>query len=253
MTDAASDHVTIRCPACGASEAADPAVLADAPTIVCRNCGETWPVGQRRRRRALSATAGEARAGTALIEAERRPLITFSDGAEKAWAAKIDGDILPEAPRQSRFASMAMTTAGLAAILFIGVLLGGRQAAVAALPDLAGLYAAVGLPVNLDGLAIESVTAERSVSASGSLVTVRGQIHNLSGVGQAARPLVVAVTRADAAVVVSRDFNAPAADIAAGKTSPFQLQIQNIPEGATGIVVRFRRASEPWAGGAAAP
>ena len=96
-----SDHVTIRCPACGASEMADPAVLADAPTIVCRNCGETWPIGQRRTRRpAFSTTGTHAHTGTALIEAERRPLVTFSDGAEKAWAAKIEGDILPEPSRR---------------------------------------------------------------------------------------------------------------------------------------------------------
>ena len=53
---------------------------------------------------------------------------------------------------------------------------------MAALPDLAGLYAALGMPVNLDGLAIEDVQAERSeVGEEGAQILVRGTIRNVSG------------------------------------------------------------------------
>jgi hypothetical protein len=227
-------------------------VLADSPMIVCRNCGETWPVAPRRTKRpAFATTQHDPR--PALIEAERRPLITFSDGAEKAWAAKIEGDILPEAPQASRFAATATTTAALAAILFVGALLGGREAAVAALPDLAGLYAAVGLPVNLDGLAIEDVKAERLPPEEGSTLTVRGLIRNVSGVDRAARPLVVKVMDAVARGIGSRDFDPPAATIAAGDAVPFILKLQELPEGAAEISIRFRGPFEPLHDGADAP
>jgi hypothetical protein len=219
-------------------------VLADSPMIVCRNCGETWPVSPRRTRRpAFPTTEHDPRPVSALIEAERRPLITFSDGAQKAWAAKIEGDVLPEMPQDSRFAATATMTAALAAILFVGALLGGREAAVAALPDLAGLYAAVGLPVNLDGLAIEDVRAERL--PPDRRLTVRGLIRNVSGVDRAARPLVVNVMDAVAQGVGSRDFDPPAATIAAGEAVPFILEFQDLPEEAAEISIRFRRPFEP--------
>jgi hypothetical protein len=248
--DLPENHVLIICPACGASETADAAVLADAPMIVCRNCGETWPVGPKRRKRDLSPALDEKPGGgTSVIDAEKRPLIAYSDGAEKAWQAKIDGDILPEQPEPgSRVPGMI---AMLAAVLFGATFLGGREAAVAALPDLAGLYEAVGLPVNLDGLAIEDVEARRS--EDGNVITVQGLINNVSGVEQPARPLVVTFVDAGALAVESRDFNPPAATILPGEESPFTLELADPPEGAATVTVRFRRASEPLPGGASDP
>src|SRR5688572_16411298 len=107
---AVSHHVVIRCPTCGASEHADPALLTGAPTIVCRECGETWPVGAPATRRPakLSARRLSAPPSTArdpapdVLEARRRPLVGYSDASDKAWAAKIEGDVLAEARRRSR-------------------------------------------------------------------------------------------------------------------------------------------------------
>jgi hypothetical protein len=248
-SDLPANHVLITCPACATSETADAAVLADAPMIVCRNCGETWPVSGKRRKRDLSPALDEAPGAVSVIDAEKRPLIAYSDGGEKAWQAKIDGDILPEQPEPgSRVPGMI---AMLAAVLFGAAFLGGREAAVAALPDLAGLYEAVGLAVNLDGLAIESVEAR--FSENGDTVTVQGLIRNVSGIEQPARPLVVTFPDAGPMASESRDFNPPAASILPGEASPFTLELADPPPGARTVVVRFRRASEPLPGGAAAP
>jgi hypothetical protein len=238
---AASDHVVIRCPACGASEAADAAVLSDAPMIVCRNCGETWPAEPRRtRREPLFDSAPPAVApAREIVEAERRPLVTFSEGVEKAWAAKIEADVLPEEPRRRRYPLAIGAVLGL---LFVAAFLGGRQAAVAALPDLAGLYAAVGLPVNLDGLVIEDVQAERSeVGEEGAQILVRGTIRNVSG-GELPIP-ALAASFSDAAGTPAgwRGFDPPARRMAAGEQAPFQLEIQDVPRQAAEIVIRFRQ------------
>ena len=76
-------------------------------------------------------------------------------------------------------ARLPLIAAGMAAALFLAAFFGGRQAAVAAIPDLAGLYAAVGLPVNLDGLAIEDVEAERAPTFAGFKLKVRATIRNI--------------------------------------------------------------------------
>ena len=239
---AISDQVVIKCPACGACESADPIVLADAPTIVCRECGETWPSAPKRTKRRTNLIAGsEDEAESEVIEARRRPLVTFSDGAEKAWAAKMEGDYWPEPPRHSR---MPMTAAAMASVFFFAAVLGGREAAVSALPDLAGLYAAIGLPVNLGGLAIEDVNAERTKEASGSRLTVSGTIRNVSG-GELDVPPISAILYDSAMMTMAtHGFETESATLAPGGETQFLMEFAAVPEQAEEVVVRFRQPGE---------
>ena len=248
---AVSDHVVIRCPACGASEDADPAVLTGAPTIVCRNCGETWPVTRARSNR-RSAARPVAAGGCALrqsrirprgdiLVAERRPLVGYSEAIDRAWAAKIEGDILPEEPRRSSFPA---TLGACGAALFIALFITGREAAVAALPDLAGLYAAIGLPVNLDGLAIEAVAAKRAAGIDEDRLTLTGTIRNVSGAEQAVPDLSASLYDIAGIPAGDRGFDPPARSIPPGEAASFHVEFTSVPTSAAEIVIRFRRAAE---------
>jgi hypothetical protein len=239
---AAADCVLIECPACGASESADPAMLADAPTIVCRNCGHTWPSAPKRRRRSLALV--DAPAGRELIDAERRPLVTFSDGAEKAWALKVEGDILPEQPPEPRRAPLI--AAAVAAALFLAAFVAGREAAVASAPDLAGLYAAIGLPVNLDGLAIEAVEVRESSADQPHSLAIRGVVRNTTGVARTVPPLLAYFPSVGEAGDVVR-FSLPTAALGGGEQAAFEIEIDGAPEAAEEIVLRFLRPSETMA------
>jgi hypothetical protein len=249
-----ADHVVIQCPACGARESAEPQVLADAPTIVCRECGETWPAAPpRRRRRQFQGIdlVGETKAHleSNVIDARRRPLATYSDGAESAWAAKVSGDYWPEPPRQRRF---PMIAGAIAALVFLGAFFGGREAAVTALPDLASLYAAIGLPVHLDGIAIEDVAAERSSTSTGDRIVVRGMIRNVSR-DEMAVPQLAAILYDSAKVpALGESFDPPAETIARGEAAPFLLTLDGVPPQATEVAVRFRRPGERLPQGAVA-
>lgn len=244
MTDLAlSDHVVIRCPQCGASEDAEPATLVDAPIIVCRNCGETWPASPRRTKRRPSAALSLAAGGreSEIVEAERRPLVTFSAGSDQAWVAKMESDVLPVAPpNRSR---LPMAAAALASALFICAFLGGREAAVAAIPDLAGLYATLGLPVNLDGLAIEGIRAERMPAATAGL-SIRGNILNIGGEDRTVPPLTAAVYDDSGLRLVLRGFDPPGRSMAPGESAPFALDLRDVPAEATKVILRFGAAGE---------
>ena len=233
-----SDSIVLECPACGASELADPAVLCDAPTIVCRNCGETWPSAPKRRKRMISVT--DATDGRDLVDAEKRPLVTFSNGAEQAWARKVEGDILPEqAPAPRRGPLIAAATA---AMLFVAAFVVAKGPAVAALPDLAGLYAAVGLPVNLDGLYIEVKARRKSAEDPNTLVVV-GAIRNVGAIRRTVPPLIANFPGETGDG--GNPIDAPADDLAPGESVAFELEIADVPEHAEVIELRFRRPSEP--------
>lgn len=248
---ATSDQVLIQCPMCGASESAEPGVLTGHPTIVCRECGETWPVAPpRTKRRTDLVRQTKAHIESNVVDAERRPLITYSAGVESAWAAKMEGDYWPEPPPRRRLPMMVGATA---ALFFLAAFFGGREAAVVAMPDLAGLYAAIGLPVHLEGIAIEEVAADRTPTAAGDRVVVRGLVRNVSG-----KPLSVPSLAAilyDSAMVPARaeGFDPPVHTIAAGEAQPFLLTLDGVPPQASEIAVRFRRPGEklPLGAGAA--
>ena len=234
---AAADPVLIRCPACGASETADPAVLTDGPMIVCRYCGETWPAAPSRTpSRSLVAVEGSA-GRRRLLEAERRPLVAYSAGADGAWAAKMAGDVDAAPSRRSRLPMLAAATA---AFLFLAAFVLGRTGAVAAIPDLAGLYAALGMPVNLDGLAIEDVSAERTEEG----LVAHGVLRNPGSEEAAAAPLVAVLRDVSGTVIGSRRFDPPVRMIAGGAAAPFELELLQTPDSASEIVLRFGQPAE---------
>jgi hypothetical protein len=243
---AAADPVLIRCPACGASETADPAVLTDAPMIVCRNCGETWPAGPRRTTGRSLVAVGSSAGRRRLLEAERRPLVAYSAGADDAWAAKMAGDVDVAPSRRSPLPTLAAATA---AFLFLAAFVLGRAGAVAALPDLAGLYAALGMPVNLDGLAIEDLSAERTEEG----LVARGVIRNPGAGEAAAAPLVAVLRDSGGTLIGSRRFDPPIRMIAAGEAAPFEVELLQTPDNASELLLRFGRPAEDATVAGAAP
>jgi hypothetical protein len=176
-----------------------------------------------------------------VIDAERRPLITYSDGADKAWAAKVEGDYWPK-PRPER--QLPRMLAALAAMFFLAAFFGGREAAVAALPDLAGLYAALGLPVNLDGLVIEGVAAERTAMAEGTRVSVHATIRNIGASEQPVPPLAAVFYDGALVAAGSYGFAAPMDAIGGGEAAAFLVEFDAVPEAVAQVAIRFRRRGE---------
>ncbi len=237
---AISDHVVVQCPGCGACESVEASALADRAAIVCRECGETWPAGGMRHGHLTKPAVKPAPLGP-LLTAERRPLVTYTDAGDTAWKAKIEGDRWPEPPRARR---LPMTAAAVASVIFLAAVFAGRPAAVAAIPDLAGLYAAIGLPVNLDRIAIENVEATRAQDFGGSHVTVRATLKNLSDSPRPMPPLVVALGTASAPLGA---FTPPAKTIDAGKSIAIQVDLGALPESAETVELRLKRHGETLA------
>jgi len=179
-----------------------------------------------------------------VIVAQKQPLVTYSDAADIAWKTKIEGDWWPEPPRPSRLPMMA---SAIAAILFLAAFFGGRQAAVAALPDLAGLYAAIGLPVNLEGFAIDNVVAERTPTFAGYKLDIHATLRNTSGRAAEIPPLVAVLYSGALVPAGAYGFDPPDGRIRPGKSIPLVLELESAPKDAAEIVVRFKRRGETLA------
>ena len=177
-----------------------------------------------------------------LVELDSDPeVLRYVTGGPPTPREEIEGDILPEEPRRSSFPT-AIGACGAA--LFIALFITGREAAVAALPDLAGLYAAIGLPVNLDGLAIEAVAAKRAAGIDEDRLTLTGTIRNVSGAEQAVPDLSASLYDIAGIPAGDRGFDPPARSIPPGEAASFHVEFTSVPTSAAEIVIRFRRAAE---------
>jgi len=202
--------------------------------IVCRECGETWPAPARRlgadRR---GGVADPWRRGGAAAD---RPLLL--DFAEQQSAARIVPD--EETPPARRGRALPITAA---ACLFLAVVVLGREAAVSAIPDLAGLYAAVGLPVNLAGLAIDQVVAERVTGDPLARLVVRGTIRNVSGAEEIVPPILI--TLGDNGASTPAGMLAPPAPVLGrGESASFTWEIAEPGPPAASVALRFRTATD---------
>jgi hypothetical protein len=105
------------------------------------------------------------------------------------------------------------------------------------------------MPVNLDGLVIEQVEAERVSTAGGVRLRVRGSVRNASSTERPLPSLVAIVTDIARAPVARQGFAPPAPSLAAGGAAPFQLDLADAPGAAAEVAVRFHRTSERAAPG----
>lgn len=169
----------------------------------------------------------------------RQPLVARGDADADRWCARIVAD-QPTPPAARR--PWAALLCCLAAILFLTAFVAGRQVAVTAIPDLAGLFAAVGLPVHLTGLAIEGVEAERRMEGSGAAIKVRGRVVNVGAGESTVPPLVIQFRDENGAVVYATGAAAPVASLAPGGAARFVVEVERVPSQAGQVLVRLQEA-----------
>ena len=241
-----SDLVILKCPSCGAAEPIEAAIMAEGTQIVvCRRCGETWPARREEYANANPIEKAE-KAGQSLvwsdarlIDAVRRPLASYDTGSQDAWTARIAADRAPASVRSTAGRSFIVAVAVLASTAFLAAFVAGRENAVAAVPDLAGLYETIGLPVNLQGLAINDLTGKREMTGEGARLTVSGALVNLKETDQLVPGLVVELRDAAHRPIRAIAIAPPVAQLAGLDSKALQVVIDDVPKTATGIAVRF--------------
>ena len=241
-----SDLVILKCPSCGAAEPIEAAIMAEGTQIVvCWRCGETWParIDENVVAGPIEKTEQAGRSlvssDTPLIDAVRRPLTGYDNGSPDAWAARIAADREPAPAATAAGRSFIGAVAALASIAFLAAFVAGRESAVAAVPDLAGLYDTIGLPVNLRGLAINDLTGIRHMTGEGARLTVSAALVNLKDSDQSVPGLVVELRDSAHRPIRAIAIAPPVARLAGLDSKAFQVVIDDLPKTAVGVAVRF--------------
>ena len=211
----------------------------------CVGCGDTWAV-----------TPGVSASEDAPIEGERapppspriagngaaNPVAQLSDPATRATRA---GEHWNPAPRRRWDRNGARI--GLTALTIVA----GAMAAIAcraplvrAMPGVARLFAAVGLPVNLRGLALDNVHTNIFDLGDRRVLVVEGAIVNLRDSATAAPNIRIALRGADKRELYVWTAPAPKSRLGPDEQVAFRTRLAAPPEGVSDVLVKFASAGD---------
>jgi hypothetical protein len=206
----------------------------------CVGCGEEWAISSGAVEEPPIVEGQRAAAPLAMRGAGLRPAPRESR-ADPAWREEAEERREPGA-RFGRRRGARRTLAALAALTLVAApmaALAARAAIVRAVPAAARVFAAVGLPVNLVGLALDNVHASIFDLGDRRVLVVEGAIVNLREAPTPTPNLRIALR--DAA---KREIYSWTAPVAKGRLGPdeqlaFRSRLAAPPDGVGDVLVRF--------------
>jgi len=121
----------------------------------------------------------------------------------------------------------------------LGALLGWRSDVVRAMPGTASLFAAIGLPVNLRGLAFSDVTTTREAHDGATILVVQGTIANVSKQPRDVPRIRLAMKNDKGTEVYTWTSLPERTALAPGDSQPFQTRLASPPPEGKSVEVRF--------------
>ena len=254
--------LVIFCPSCSAGLQLPRSVLATrARRICCAICEHRWieaPVIDQEPRAAtapaepgpeLSLQAESSRSDEA---AGKSPEEVVNQLAEQVGLQAADTPrsahaprVVRPRPRRSRPSprTWPRMAAGIGAMALLMLGLAKREDVVRVVPPLAGAYAAIGLPVNVQGLEWREVKTRVVMEASQKVLAVEGEIRNLRTQAQSLPDIQLSLRDSAGREVYAWKAPAPKADLGGGETIPFRARLASPPGSATGVRVVFAEAA----------
>jgi hypothetical protein len=129
----------------------------------------------------------------------------------------------------------------IATLIGAMALIGLREKIVRIAPRAAAPYAAVGLPVNLDGLAFAGVRSRVEREGERRVLLVEGEIVNLRREASVLPPLALSVRGADGQDKYAWTMRASKARLERGEKVAFRARLAAPPEDGAEALVRFAR------------
>ncbi|PZU93357.1 MAG: hypothetical protein DI527_07210 [Chelatococcus sp.] len=262
----------IVCPSCASRYELDVAKLgAEGRKVRCPACQTSWhvspdqdfpePPSGEETQALLNAELEQAAtvdAQVTAVAAEREEEARAEQETVLPEPAKSPGGFRSRLPgRKARAAAagglasrgLAIPAAVAAACLVLASgLLWKRELAVRAAPQLAIVYQAIGLPVNLRGLALSSVESNLIEETQGRFLVVEGDVTNIARGANAVPLIEVAVKDAQGRTLYTWTTEPPRQKLEPAELIRFRARLASPPEEGRSVTVRF---VSPQQGGAA--
>ncbi|MBY0530892.1 MAG: zinc-ribbon domain-containing protein [Xanthobacteraceae bacterium] len=259
----------IECPSCAAGFDVSPSALEpNGRTVRCASCKTTW----------FAAAPSLVLADGAIEQVPPpapTPTVSAEDRADhEALAATVkkdeveDAEIVaveeappvspaeemipppPPAPKRKTVSAFApvrqkrrsVVPLGFVAALLFGVIAVGimsRQSIVRAAPELASLYAAVGLPVNLRGLEFQNIRTRQEIQDGIAVLAIEGEVENVANRAVELPRVRLAVLGENGIEIYSWTALLPRSILYPHERVPFKSRLASPPAQGKEIMVRF--------------
>ncbi len=256
----------IECPSCAAGFDVNPAVLEPSGrTVRCASCKTTWFAAAPSLVMAgadepapvpIPAVTAEDRADhEALAAPEKKPVIQPIEEAELAHVEsapsvspaeeseptppkrKTVAPVAPPARTRQRRQPLGLVAVLLGAVLMLGVV--SRQSIVHAAPELASLYAAVGLPVNLRGLEFQNIRTKQEIQDGITVLAIEGEVENIVNRAVELPRVRLSVLGDNGVEIYSWTALLPRSILYPHERVPFKSRLASPPAAGKEIMVRF--------------
>jgi predicted Zn finger-like uncharacterized protein len=204
----------------------------------CVGCGDMW------------AVSPEAGAPAAPPIVESRPLRPSALGAARPWPGgggefRSDDD----APKPGFLSALVHKSAGsagqrrtialIAIVALAMAVVAWRKPIVKAVPGAARVFAAIGLPVNLRGLALANVRTNIFDLGDRKMLVVEGALVNLRDSPVDAPNMRIALRGADKRELYVWTAPAPKGKLAPNEQVAFRTRLAAPPDGVDDVMVKF--------------
>ena len=139
----------------------------------------------------------------------------------------------------ARVRRLARVSALVALMLLLGVGLGFRADIVRSYPALAGLYGAIGMPVNIIGLTFEDTKTLSSLRNGQSVMQISAKIRSVAGGPVRVPPVIVSLLSAAGKVLYEWTVTPDVVEMEPGEVQDFSTQVNAPPDGAVRVRLRF--------------
>jgi predicted Zn finger-like uncharacterized protein len=259
----------IACPSCHTAFLVDLKELgSDGRTVRCARCRTSWfarPEDVSQDREEIDAEVGFAATATeaaqlpvlqavpwndtVMVEVNASPPIAPNEAtASTTIVSTTPGLVIPPrlATKMRRGSSANATpkqrrvfiAVSLASIAFIAAI-GLRTTVVRAAPELAGLYAAIGLPVNLRGLEFVEIKTTHEIQDGIPVLVIEGEVMNVTRQPVEVPRLRIAVLGPDSRELYAWTALLPRSVLPEGERLSFRSRLASPPSEGKQVLVRF--------------
>ncbi|MGJ3232451.1 MAG: DUF3426 domain-containing protein [Oceanicaulis sp.] len=217
----------VTCPSCEAKYRVEQAALeARRGKVKCAACAHVWTVAEAAPKPAPQAAPASKPAAEPAPSLREKP-----HAAIRARAA--------HRAKRTRLAVEGAGWAGVAAclVLALGAAFVFRVDVVEAWPRAAGAYAAVGVEVDVLGLAVEQLEAELIEEDGAPVLVVEGEVRNIAARARTAPPLNAVVLDASGAVLAEWSLVLESPTLEPGASERFRTTFPAPPENGARVEV----------------
>jgi predicted Zn finger-like uncharacterized protein len=252
-----SPAMILTCPECATSYFVDDArIPPSGRTVKCTNCGARWHSADQ-----SSAPPSEDPELFDDPVVDETPVVAEMEAPAPAEpeAAPVDDDLIvsgpaPKAtparstPRAKAKSAPPTALIGLvAALVLLGVLAGAaallRDQVTAKVPQAAAAYAAIGLPADTLGLAIEGVKAQPAFLSGRPVINVTGVVRNLRAKGAESPSIRVEMLGSKGSSLATRIVRPLEPHVPGKARRHFALAIPDPPKGVQQLALTFETAA----------